>query len=122
MGLREKIAERTQPFLEPGEKLLVAFPAQAGMSPWMMGVGGALLMLLFVKPRIVAVTDRGIVVLGASKLASGKPKEVVARGPYTFLGEPSGLWYKFPLAEKTYVHRRFHKDLRRANELMGVVG
>lgn len=120
MGLREKIAERAQPYLEPGEKVLVAFPAQAGMSPWMTTAVGGLVMLLLVKPRIVVVTDRGIVVLSASKLVGGRPKEFVARGPYTYLGEPSGLWYKFPLGERTYVHRRFHKDVRRANELMGV--
>lgn len=117
MGIREKLAERTQPFLEPGEQLRIAFPAQAGVSPWMLGAVGAIVMLFLVKPRVVAVTDRGIVVLSASKL-SGRPKAVVQRGPYTDLGEPSGLWYKFPLGEKTYVHRRFHKDVREANELM----
>ena len=116
MGYREKLATRVQPFLESDERLLVAFPAQAGISPWMMGMGA--IMLLFVKPRVVAITDKGIVVLTASKL-SGRPKTLLMRGPYTSLGEPKGLWYPFPLGDKTYVHKRFHKDVREANRVMG---
>lgn len=119
MGYREKLAQRVQPMLEPGEQVLVAFPAQSGLNPWMMSMGAA--MIFFVKARVIVVTDRGIVVLRASKL-TGRPKEVVTRGPYTSLGEPGGLWHKFPLGEKTYVHRRFHKDVREANERMAAAG
>lgn len=116
MGYRERLAGRVEPFLDPGERLLVAFPAQAGISPWMMGLSAAV-AVWFVKPRVVAVTDRGIAVLRATKLR-GRPKEILLRGPYTSLGEPGGLWHKFPLGDKTYVARRFHKDVRKANEVM----
>ena len=116
MGYREKLAERVPPYLEPGEQLLVAFPATTGPSPWLMALGTIFVFLI--KPRVIAVTDRGIVVLRGSRWSGVQPQEVLMRGPHAQLGEPKGVWWPFPLGEKTYVHRRFHSDVRRANELM----
>jgi hypothetical protein len=102
--------------LEPGEKIEQAFPAQAG-SPWMMGLGGGLLMLLFAKPRDIVVTDRAIVVFRQSKMTA-TPQELLARLPRnTRLGPVKGtFWMKTVLNhERLWIHRRFHDDVRSAD-------
>jgi hypothetical protein len=115
MALRDKLRERAQPFLESGEKVEEVFPAQAG-SPWMVGLGGGLLLLLFAKPRDVVVTDRSIVVLRQSK-ATATPKELLGRIPRnTMIGPVRGIWAKTELnGEKLWIHRRFHKDVASAD-------
>ena len=119
MALRDKLRERAQPFLETGETIEQVFPAQAG-SPWMLGLGGGLLMLLFAKPRDVVVTDRSVVVLRQSKLTA-TPKELLARLPRnTAIGPVSGIWAKTTLnGEKLWIHRRFHKDVTTADAAVG---
>ena len=51
MALRDKLRSRSQPFLQPGETVQEVFPVQAG-NPWMVGLGGGILMLLLGKPRM----------------------------------------------------------------------
>jgi len=80
-----------------------------------MAAFGALLYVLISKPRIVAVTDRGIVLLTAGKFATNKPTGVEARGPHVQLGPVKGLWAPIHLGDKLYVHRRFHKDVEAAD-------
>ena len=109
MALRDKLAGRAAPYLEPGEQIRYVFQAQEGASPWLIGA-------LFQKYRIVAVTDRAIVVLGIPWMRS-KPNRVVARLPRnTEIGKMSGVFGKTRITgKKMYVHRRFHKDVAAAD-------
>ncbi len=115
MALRGKLRERSQSFLDQGEQIEQVFPAQAG-SPWMVGLGGGILLLLFAKPRDVVVTDRAIVMLRQSKLTA-TPKELLSRLPRnTQIGPVKGIWAKTVLdGEKVWIHRRFHGDVRSAD-------
>jgi hypothetical protein len=115
MALRDKLRERVQPLLEPGETIQEVFLAQEGKS-WMLGLGGGLLLLLFAKPLVVVATDRGIVVFRQSKLTA-TPKELLARLPRnTHFGPVKGLWAKVALCGKQiYIPRRFHGDVKRAD-------
>jgi hypothetical protein len=119
MALRDKLRTRVQPFLEPDEQVRQVFLAQSGMNPMVVPLFGALIMLLATHPKIVVVTDRGIVVLKAGKLVPSKPKAVEARGPQVTLGPVKGLWAKIHLGEKMYVHKRFHKDVEAADAALG---
>jgi hypothetical protein len=115
MALRDKLRSRSEPFLQPGETIQEVFPAQAG-NPWMVGLGGGLLMLLLGKPRDVVVTDRSVVVLRQSKLTA-TPKEILSRLPRdTRFGPVKGIWSKTELnGEMVWIHRRFHGDANRAD-------
>lgn len=110
MGLREILAERSQPLLEPGEQIEVVFLAQTA-SQWTMFV--PVMFFLKNRNRIVAVTDRAVVVIASSRLLSSKPVGVKARLPRsTPLGTPKGIWARLELdGERMYVHKRFHKDM-----------
>jgi hypothetical protein len=114
MAYRDKLAARVQPYLEPGEQIRWVFPAAGGLSPWMMALAGGLLYTILSKPRVVVVTDRGIVLLKASKL-SGRPVAFETRGPQVQLGPVKGLWAPIHLGDKLYVHKRFHKDVEAAD-------
>jgi hypothetical protein len=118
MALREKLAERTQPFLEPGEQIQQIFFGQSGPSPWFSLL--TYLILFAVKYRIVAVTDRAIVVLNSRKLKI-TPTAVISRLPrQTRIGPVSGLWATTHFTgEKMYVHKRFHKDVEAADAVLG---
>jgi hypothetical protein len=115
MTLRDKLRSRSEPFLEPGETIQEVFPVQAG-NPWMVGLGGGLLMLLLGKPRDVVVTDRSVVVLRQSKMTA-TPKEILGRLPRnTRFGPVKGIWAKSELnGEMVWIHRRFHGDANRAD-------
>jgi hypothetical protein len=117
MAIRDKLRERTQPFLEPGESIEEIFPAEGGASPWMMGLGGGLFIILLGKPRVVAVTDRALVICKQSKWKA-TPTEVLGRLPReTKFGPVSGrVWAKISLSGDTYyVARKFHDDVRNAD-------
>ncbi len=111
MALRDKLTERVQPYLEPGEQVRWVFPAAGGPSPWMMALAGSLLYLILVKPKIILITVRRIVVLKANKATQSKPKGVELAGPHVRLGPVKGLWAPIHLGDKLYVHKRFHKDV-----------
>lgn len=115
MALRDKLRSRSEPFLQQGETIHEVFPAQAG-NPWMVGLGGGLLMLILGKPRDVVVTDRSVVVLRQSKFTA-TPKEVLGRLPRnTRFGPVKGIWSKTELnGEMVWIHRRFHGDANRAD-------
>jgi hypothetical protein len=114
MALRDKLIERVQPLLDQGETIQQVMPAQQGQ-PWLMGFG--LLGAMFVKPRILAVTDKRIVLFSAGRMAGTQPKEKVAEAPRQTKLAPSGaVWLKTTLAGQTvYVHRRFKKDVEAAD-------
>ena len=127
MALRDKLHERVQPYLQPGDQVEEVFLAQGGVSPWLnnglFGAIGALLLVPFTTRRVVVVTDQAIVVVEASKVTGTTltKRGVIARLPrQTVIGPARGVWAKFRLGdEKLYAHKRFHQDIRRANERAG---
>ena len=123
MAIREKLQQRTAPFLEAGEEGRQVFMAQSGPSPffalisyWVVLVAGQYV--------IGVVTDQTIVVLKASKLRPSVPKSVLLRLPRTTpLGPVSGLWGKIELGGARYwVHKRFHKDIEAADAELAAKG
>lgn len=118
MALRDKLKARSEKLLEPGEQVQQVFLAQSGMNPNLAFVSSLLIVLN--KYWVVAVTDRGVVVLSAPRLRPSFPKSVAMRLPrQTNLGPTSGaLWsvINVPGAPKpVYVHRRFYKDVAAAD-------
>ena len=121
MALRDKLAERAQPYLEPGEQVRHVFMGQTGPSPywsfltyWIMLISGQYFVFV--------VTDRAILVLNAAKWLPNKVKGIEARLPRaTQIGPVSGMWGKSEgLGKKVWIHKRFHKDVLAADsELAG---
>ncbi len=118
MAIRDKITVSLQPQLEPGETVQAVFPAQT-MSPYWAVL--TYLVLFFNKYRVVAATDRRILVCDTARFSTAKVKGVRAAHPRgTRIGPPSGLWWKCEsLGEKMYVHKRFHKDVEQADAVLG---
>ena len=117
MAIREKMAQRAQPFLEPGEQVRQVFIGQTGPSPYFALIS-YWIVILFGKYRMIVVTDRAIVVLNASKWRPAKPKGLVKRMPRnTPLGPIRGaIWAPIQLEdERVWVHKRFHKDVDAAD-------
>ena len=119
MALRDKLKERVQPMLEPGEQIQHVFMAQTASPYWAI----VSYWILIVKGgyRIVAVTDRGIVSLKAGGFMPSSPKSVVGRSPRSPIGPLTGkLWGKLTLGgEQLWVNRRFFHDVTEANASMG---
>lgn len=120
MALRDKLRDRAQPFLEEGEQIQAVAMAQTGPSPWFAALTWLIVLFGGAKYYVVVFTDRSIVVLRASMLMASKPKEFVGRLPREVrVGDVSGLWAKTNmLGEKAYVHKRFHKDLKAADQAL----
>ena len=121
MALREKLASRTQPFLEPGEQVQQIFAAQVGPNPWMIPAIGPIIVMFLSKMRVIAVTDRAVLVLNSSKMTP-KPTALLQRLPrQTRLGPIEGkLWGKITVGgERTWVHKRFRKDVQAADAALG---
>ena len=109
--IRDKIRENSHKFLEPGEHIQEVFAAQT-LSGWWSAL--TWLIMLFMSPyRVVAATDRRILVLESGKFQIGNPKKIIRSLPRTTrIGTPKGLWWKCEsLGEKLYVAKRFHKDV-----------
>jgi hypothetical protein len=124
MALRDKLQERVQPLLDPGEQVQAVVPAQTGMNPMAVLLVGALIATLVNKYWLIVATDRRIVVMKQSKLRMA-PKGVDRELPRaTQLGPVSGLWGKSEaLGQRTYIHKRFHKDVEQADsQLATAVG
>lgn len=117
MPLRDKLARRAAPYLEPGEQIQVVFLAQSGPSPWWILLS-VWIVIFTAGYRTVVVTDRAIVLLRNGRLLSTFPKALALRGPRVYLGEPSGLWGSIQLDRRYWVHKRFHKDVAAANAMM----
>ncbi len=123
MALRDKLAERAQPYLEPGETVKHVFMGQTGPSPWFAALS-YWIVLISGKFFIFVVTDRSILVLRASKLITSKPKDLEARLPRaTQLGPVSGLWGQTnALGQRVWIHKRFHKDVMAADAELAQTG
>lgn len=121
MALRDKLAERAQPYLEPGEQIRQVFLGQTGPSPYWIFL--TWFITLFSSQYFVfVVTDRAILVLKAAKWVPSKVTGIEARLPRaTRIGPVSGVWAKSEgLGKKVWIHKRFHKDVLDADmELMG---
>jgi hypothetical protein len=117
MALRDKLAERVQPLLEPGEQVQEVALSQTGPSPYLAII--TYLIFFAVKRRIIVATDRGIVVVRAGAWSGTSAKEVLARLPRsTRIGPLSGLWAKAEInGEKQWIHKRFHGDIARADSV-----
>ena len=103
-------------FVEPGEQVTEVFLCQCGRSPYALAAIGGVIAMLFNKYRVVALTDRALLVLDASAMAQSKPRSLLARLPRdTKLGFDDGMaWGTLQLQDKKhYVHRRFFDDVRR---------
>jgi hypothetical protein len=121
MALRDTLIKRVTPFLEPGEEVEVVFAAQSGPNPWWSVVWGWLAMVVTGSFSYVTVvtTDRANVVLRNVRMFRFRPAAVLFRGPRESLGNPSGIWGKISVGgERYWVHRRFHGDVRLANDLL----
>ena len=119
MAIREKLRERVQPLLEPGEQIQTIFLAQTGPNPNLMFVSE--FFIFWTKYDIVVVTNRRIGVFRASMFTPTKPRELVAGYPReTRLGDAKGaLWGSVQLGDKKYwVHRRFRKDVLEADRAL----
>ncbi|MGD9793870.1 MAG: hypothetical protein AB7V43_10350 [Acidimicrobiia bacterium] len=119
MAIRDKLRNNVAPHLQPGEQVQAVFGAQttsqyfALLSYW--------IIILKNSYRVVAVTDRRILVFRAGRLSTTKVTSLVGEYPRsTRIGPASGLWYKcdaFP--ERLYVHKRYHKDIAAADGTAG---
>ena len=123
MTLRDKLRERAQPFLEPGEQVQQVFQAQGGLPPYLanlplFGALGALLQGAVVR-RVIVVTDRAILLLDADKMNGTKPKALVSRLPRSTRIGPvrRGVpWTPIQLdGSRLWVHTRFQPDVQAAD-------
>ena len=118
MAIRDQIAANAAPLLKPDEKVQAVFGAQTVsqylslLSYWIIIMKNAY--------RVVVVTDQRILVCRSGRFRTTPVNEVLAELPRTTrIGEPQGLWWKCEtLGPKLYVHRRYHKDVRAADESM----
>lgn len=119
MALRDKLTERVQGVLKPGDTVRHVFMTQSGMSPY-SPLGGAIGALIR-KYWVVGVTDTEFVVCVASKMVPSKLKSVAYSLPRVVI-EPEGkLWAKTDVLgpETMYINRRFFKDLNEQNAELG---
>jgi hypothetical protein len=118
MALRDKLRERTQPYLQPDEHIQQVFQAQSGPSPYFILL--TYLTLFSNRYYIVAVTDQSIVLVRTG-MFSGKPKkgdDTVTRLPrQTRIGPLQGLWASTHQLgpAKLWIHKRFHSDVASAD-------
>lgn len=117
MALRDKVAARALPHLEPGEELRQVFMAQTGPSPYWILL--TWFTLFWNKYLIVAVTDRNIVTFRATAFKPSfvkKPPQIERLDRNQLLGPCSGIWAKTEFGGETFnVHKRFHKDIASAD-------
>jgi hypothetical protein len=115
MAIRDKLAQRATPFLEPGEQVQSVFLAQSGPSPY-WSLLSTWIVVIAAGYATVVVTDRAIVVLRNGRLLGSVAKGLTARLPRQPMDNPSGLWGQVQLGGTRYwVHKRFHKDVQAAN-------
>src|ERR1700722_4283314 len=116
MAVRDVMRASAAQFVEPGETIEQVFGAQTA-SPLTAPLIGSLIALIINRYRIVAVTDRRILVLDAGKWTQRTARAVVSELPRaTRLGPTSGLWFKIdPPAGKIHVRRYFYKDVNAAD-------
>ena len=121
MALRDKLAQRAAPYLEPGEQIQSVFLGQSGPSPY-WSLLTAWIVVLQAGYRTFVVTDRAIVILRNGRLVGSRAKGLHLRGPRNVqLGTPSGLWGQITLDTRYWVHKRFHKDVMAADAALAAM-
>jgi len=115
MALQDKMKDRAQPYLEPGEEVRQVFLGQTGPNPAFALI--TYLIVFFSKYWIVVVTDRAILVFEAGKMAPTRPKTLRRRYPRALqLGPVSGLWGDtMAFGQQMWVHRRYQKAVAAAD-------
>lgn len=107
--------DRALPFLDPGERVVTAFPAQTGPNPTWAGALGVYLLLVGARFRLVVVTEQSILLLRSRILSAAKPRGLERRVPREHLGFDGKVYGKVVIAgERHWVHRRFRKDVEAA--------
>jgi hypothetical protein len=121
MALRDSMRNSAAQFTEPGETIQAVFGAQTS-SPLVgmlgaFGLIGVAVSAIATRYRIVAVTDRRILILDAGKWSMRNARAVVGMLPRsTQLGPASGLWHPIDTdAGKLRVKRYFFKDIAAAD-------
>src|SRR5258705_3351977 len=102
MALRDKLAQRATPFLEPGEQVQSVFLAQSGASPYWSFLS-AWIVIITAGYATVVVTDRAIVVLRNGRLTGSVAKSLLARLPRQPMDNPSRLWGQLNLGGTRYL-------------------
>lgn len=122
MAFRDKLAAQAAPYLEPGENIQAALASQTVSPYW--SVVSAWIMIMKDANRAIVVTDRRILVFRTSRWRWTKFKALEASvDRRTRFGEPSGLnWKTSALGPNMWIHRRFHKDVRSADQLVPIPG
>lgn len=113
MGSRDRMRKHSQKFLEPGETIEQIFPVGVGSR---IGKSSGQYSAF----RIVAVTDRNIVVLDRNLIS--RPTRIRSRLPRdTEIGPVSGLMECkiSTLGEEHGVLQRFYKDVEAADTAAG---
>ncbi|HXH57899.1 hypothetical protein [Iamia sp.] len=115
MAIRDKIRDKAQSQLRPGEQIQEVFAAQTASQ--YLALLGWIVFLIVNNYRSIVVTDQRIVVFDSGKWAQGSPKEIVRELPRgTRVGPAQGLWYATgALGEDLRIHKRFHKDIEAAD-------
>jgi len=123
MNVRKKMAERSLGLLPPETRIRHIFAGQTGPCPWWSLL--TWVVVLWQRPRIVAVTDSHIHVLATPWLMPTRPKRLIATLPRDgHIGPVSGLlWARVQIGdERIWVRQRFHKDITAADaELVAAV-
>ena len=116
-AIREKVTQNAQPLLEPGEQIQAVIPAQT-KSGW-LGAIGVIWLIFLNRYHPIVVTDRRIAITDSGRWSQAKPTSIVSSvARTTQIGPPSGLWWKCTsLGEPLYIHKRFHKDVEKADSL-----
>ena len=119
MALRDKLIKNTSEHLEPGEQPVAVFSAMTA-SGWWSAFGVLGMLIAGTRMRTVLVTTRGVRVFDSGFWLASTIKEQLAQFTHpATLGEPSGLWWKCEaLTDALYVHKRFHKDVKQANDYL----
>jgi len=114
VALREKLVSCAQPFLESGEQITQIFHGQVGPTPW-------LIPIFLNKVRIIAVTDRAVLVLDSANLTARSTALLQRLPRQTRLGPIDGkIWGKILIGgERIWVHKRFSKDVQAADAPLG---
>jgi hypothetical protein len=115
VAVRDALKEKVQPYLGPGETINSIFVAQT-TNPWLLVIS---YWIMFMKDsfRVVAVTDRRILVCSTGRMSAKEVKGVLRELPRsTTIGPAKGLWCKTDaLGERMWVAKKFHKDVNQAD-------
>jgi hypothetical protein len=116
LAIRDSMQESAAAYLQPGETVQAVFGAQTA-SQWLAALTGFFVFLGLNRYRIFVVTPQRILVLDAGKVSTARAKGMVMELPRaTKLGPGEGLWHVIPAGEeKLRVHRRFFKDIEKAD-------